>query len=81
MNPFFDDTMSNGRNVASRKQIYQYLSQRHDKFFASNGTRTSVITEARGFKSHLELGFFPEFPFNAKSYHVVNGDKGKENRN
>ena len=29
------------------------------------------ITEDRGFKSHLELGIFSKFPFDAKTYHVV----------
>ena len=31
----------------------------------------SMITEGRGFKSHLELGFFSEFAFDAKTYQLL----------
>ena len=36
---------------------------------------TGVNTEGRGFKSHLELGFFSEFKFDANVYHVFISDK------
>ena len=29
------------------------------------------VTEGRGFKSHLKLAFFSEFPIDAKTYHVI----------
>ena len=44
--------------------LFEYLFIEHRK-------DVGLITKGRGFKSHLELGyFFSEFPFNAKFDHV-----------
>ena len=65
-----------GFSIFRHFKIFQPPSEsseemQQDKYVHQTEIRKKKITEGRGFKSHLGLGIFSEFPFDAHIYLAV----------